>query len=201
MSFDWTTFYANVSGRHPRPLLLDVVARAGRVPDGVTRTAIDLGCGDGTETAVLLTHGWHVLAIDSEPAAFEHLHAKIPPAAQARLSTQVAAFETVTLTLADLIYAGYSLPFCAPQAFPALWTTIVQNIVPGGRFAGQLFGVNDTWATNPAMTFLTAAQARALFDGFDLEHFEEEDADGNSTGGPKHWHAFHIIARKRDTMP
>lgn len=194
--FQWETFYHSVSGRQPRELLLDVLGRFGQETPAA-RKAIDLGCGDGTETAVLLANGWHVLAIDAEPAAFTHLNAKIPAEAQERLQTQVATFEAVELSPADLIYAGYSIPFCHPQHFDTLWNKIAQNISTGGRFAGQLFGVNDTWASNPRMTFFTEAQARNLFTQFELEHFREEDQDGESTIGPKHWHIFHVIARKR----
>jgi len=35
--------------------------------------AVDLGCGDGTETLALLEAGWTVLAIDREPAAIEYV--------------------------------------------------------------------------------------------------------------------------------
>ncbi len=193
--FDWKLFYQNVSGRQPRELLIDVLGRF--APAETPRQAIDLGCGDGTETATLLANGWKVLATDSEPEAFTHLNAKIPTELQSRLQTQVAKFETVELVPADLIYAGFSIPFCHPQHFDELWDKIVTNINPGGYFAGQLFGVRDTWASNPGMTFFTAEQARSRFDAFDIEQFEEEDDEGGrSTAGPKHWHIFHIIAKK-----
>jgi tellurite methyltransferase len=195
--FDWKDYYSRVSGHQPRPLAVEVVERFGQDTPATARQAIDLGCGTGEETIFLLAHGWHVLAIDREAAAFEHLTANLPPEAQERLETQVASFEAAALAPADLIYAGYSLPFCPPRHFDALWRNIVTHINPGGRFAGQLFGMNDSWAAHPDMTFLTQARARALFDGFEIEHFQEEDADGESTLGPKHWHIFHAIARKR----
>lgn len=195
--FNWKTFYRNVSGREPRPLLLEVLRRFEQEPAEQPRLAIDLGCGDGTETAVLLANGWQVLAIDSEPNAFEHLNAKIPPEMRGGLQTQVARFEDVELSPADLIHAGFSIPFCQPHHFNTLWDNIVNNLNPGGRFAGQLFGVHDTWASNPEMTFFTAEQARDLFSRFDIEHFEEEEEDGRSTVGPKHWHIFHVIAKKK----
>jgi tellurite methyltransferase len=196
-NFQWANFYKNASGRQPRPLLIEVLERFGHEPSANPRKAIDLGCGDGTETAFLLANGWQVLAIDSEPSAFDYLNTKIPPEAHERLQTQIAKFEDVELSAADLIYAGYSLPFCHPPHFNVLWNKIVSHIHPGGRFAGQLFGVHDTWASNPHMTFFTAAGARALFAPFEVESFQEEDADGESTLGPKHWHIFHVIARKK----
>ena len=140
---------------------------------------------------------WHVLAVDSQPSAFKYLKEKIPAEAQQRLQTQVAKFEDVELSPADLIHASYSLPFCHPQHFVALWNKIVTSLNSGGRFAGQLFGVNDTWATSPDMTFFTEELARALFADFEVEHFQVEDEDGASTTGPKHWHIFHVIAQKK----
>lgn len=197
-AYQWADFYKNVSGRQPRQLLIDVLSRIEAVNAAPRTQAIDLGCGDGTETAVLLSKGWHVLAIDAEPTAFAHLNAKIPPEARNRLRTQIAKFEDVALTPTDLLYAGFSIPFCQPQHFDALWGKIVSSINAGGRFAGQLFGVNDTWAsTESNMTFFTEAQARALFADFEVESFVEEDEDGASTMGEKHWHIFHVIARKQ----
>lgn len=194
--FQWETYYANVKGREPRDLLVDVVKRFGSAPTIRTHRAIDLGCGDGTETAFLLANGWQVLAIDSEPGAFTHLKAKIPSSAHERLQTQVAPFEKVALSPVDLIYAGFSVPFCHPHSFDALWQKIIDNLTPSGRFAGQFFGVRDTWATNTDMTFLTLEQVQALLVGLEVEYFQEEEEDGRSTIGPKHWHLFHVIARK-----
>ncbi len=193
----WEDYYQRVSGRAPRQLLLDVVQRYSSEVHAERRVAIDLGSGDGTESAYLLAQGWNVLAVDSELAAFQYLTEKIPTEAHARLTTQAATFEAVELPPADLIYAGYSIPFCHPDHFDGLWRKITSSLRGGGRFAGQLYGVNDTWASTESMTFLTSEQVQRLLAEFELEYFREEDEDGRSSTGPKHWHAFHIIARKR----
>lgn len=193
----WEEYYQRMKGRAPRQLVLDALTYFADEPAQTRRTAIDLGCGDGTESAVLLEHGWKVLAIDSEPAAIQHLLAKIPKEGQARLQTQVARFEEVSLPSADLIHASFSLPFCPPEHFDAFWAQIVSAIKPGGRFAGQFFGVRDSWANEPDMTFHTEDQVRAMFAGFEVESFHEQDEDGTSTSGPKHWHVFTVIARKK----
>lgn len=193
----WEDYYQKIKGRAPRQLLLDVLAY---FPDEVgeeQRFAIDLGCGDGTESAVLLERGWNVLAIDAEPAAIQHLLSKVPKEKQTRLQTRVAKFEDVSLSSADLIHASFSLPFCPPEHFQALWAKIVDAIKPGGRFAGQFFGVRDSWANEPDMTFHTEEQVRAMLDRFEIEAFQEQDEDGSSASGPKHWHVFTVIVRKR----
>lgn len=137
----WDDYYKKIQGRAPRPLLLDVLAK---FPSGTGLRAIDLGCGDGTESAFLLSRGWHVLAVDGELAAIKRLLEKVPPEAQDRLQTQVAKFEEVALPPADLIHASYSLPFCRPDHFPMLLDKITNALNPGGRFAGQFFGVHDS---------------------------------------------------------
>ncbi len=192
-NFSWDEYYKKIKGRAPRQLLLDALEK---YPTGESLQAIDLGCGDGTETAILLERGWNVLAIDGEPAAIRHLMEKVPAENRDRLQTQVAKFNEVVLSSVDLIHASLSIPFCEPQHFPALWHKIENAIRPGGRFAGQFFGVRDSWAVNTDMTFHTEDQVRAMLETFEIESFQEMDEDGNAVSGPKHWHVFTVIARK-----
>src|SRR5688572_21673835 len=106
----WTEYSQQIMGRAPRPLLLDLLAYS---PETSTqRTAIDLGCGDGTESALLLEHGWHVLAVDGQAAAIEHLLEKVSAENKSRLETKVATFREVLLPVVDLVHASFSLPFC-----------------------------------------------------------------------------------------
>jgi hypothetical protein len=42
---------------------------------------------------------------------------------------------------------------------------------------------------------------RAVFDGWELERFDEEENDGEACSGPKHWHVFHAVARKPGDVP
>lgn len=190
----WTNYYQAQNDRPPRPLLLAAIDRFGATTG---LQAIDLGCGEGTDTLALLRQGWRVLAIDEQPEAIARLNAQIPTDLHAQLQTQTVAFEAVTLPLADLIYAGFSLPFCRPTYFAALWATLVNALPPGGRFAGQIFGDRDSWAKNPDITFFTITATEALLQPFAIEWFTEIDEDGQAVSGPKHWHYFEIIGRKR----
>ncbi len=47
-------------------------------------------------------------------------------------------------------------------------------------------------------TYLTRSEALALLDGWEVVAFDEEDAVGPSFVGPRHWHVFHVIARRPD---
>jgi hypothetical protein len=67
---------------------------------------------------------------------------------------------------------------------------------PGAIIAVNVFGVHDTWADDPDMTFIDLERARALVDGLEVIALDEEDADGPSGSGPKHWHVFDFVARR-----
>lgn len=189
----WAGYYAWSADREPRPLLLAACEELGA---GQGRLAIDLGCGEGTDTLELLARGWQVMAVDTEPAGLALLRARIPAPAARRVRVLRASFAEADLPGAHLIHAGFSLPFCSPQEFPALWARIRRALAPGGVFAGQLFGTHDTWAEDPDMTFHARHQVEMLLDGLDIRRLEEIERDGHAFSGPKHWHTFDILARK-----
>ena len=191
---DWGLFYDAVAERPPHDTTvaaLDAFAAPG--------FAVDLGCGDGRDTRLLLERGWRVLAIDAEAAAIERLSARVPAGAEGRLETQVAPFEDARWPEADFVNASFSLPFCAPDRFDEVWARVRAGLAPGGRFAGQLFGDRDGWVGTKDLVFLPRARVEVLLDGLELERFDELEEDGHTAlGDAKHWHVFHIVAR-RDT--
>jgi SAM-dependent methyltransferase len=153
---DWNAYYQAVAGRPPRETLLKALAqfdaeRSTKIPP----FAVDLGCGDGRDTVELLRRGWRVLAIDGEVGAIARLKSR-PDINSDLLETLVMRFENLVLpTEVDLINASFSLPFCLPGHFPSLWAKIVEALRIGGRFSGQLFGEQDSWATYPNMSHHT----------------------------------------------
>ncbi len=199
---DWPAYFDRMQGKPPRDTLLGALdAFAGSAPSEAP-LAIDLGCGDGRDTTELLARGWRVWAQDSSDDALGRLRAREDCAAaesDGRLEIAHAAFENLRLpTGASLVNASFSLPFCPPAHFPALWSGIDTAIPPGGRFSGQLFGDRDGWATLEDRTHLARPQVMTLFDQYVLERFIEEDRPSAHAGeAHKHWHVFHIIARKR----
>jgi SAM-dependent methyltransferase len=193
-SGDWIGYYDAQEGREPRELLMEVL----RASDAEHRvgSAVYIGCGDGTDSLALLERGWHVLSIDAQDDAIRRLRARLTEDVAARSRTVISQMEAVDLPPVDLVFASFSLPFCPPEAFPDLWGRIRASLRPGGRFAGELFGDRDTWASDPEMTFHDVDGARALFDGLELKSFVEEEEDGEAFAGPKHWHVFHVVARR-----
>ena len=193
---DWQDYYERTAGQPPRHTLLAALTRFGAAAIG--RSAVDLGCGDGRDTIELLRRGWRVLAIDAEPSAIARLEARpdLPP--DARLETRCARFEDATWPAVDLINASFALPLCPPDRFPAVWARIESSLVTSGRFAGQLFGERDEWRGEPGITHHTRAEVERLLAGFAVEMLAEEESDSITPyGKPKHWHLFHVVARKR----
>ncbi|MCW5774602.1 MAG: class I SAM-dependent methyltransferase, partial [Rhodospirillaceae bacterium] len=123
-------------------------------------------------------------------------------AAGGRLETRVATFETLDLPAADLVVGSFALFLCPPHAFSGLWQRIRGALKPGGRFAGQLLGPKDTWTSRvPPVTILARPDLDRLLDGLAVEMLEEEETDAVTPRGQrKHWHIYHIVAR-RPTPP
>jgi len=185
----WNRYYA-AAGTDPRDTLLDAVSRFDH-----PGLAVDLGCGNGRDTLELLRRGWRVTAIDGQREAIELLRAQAGE--DPRLETHVATYADATWPASDLVNASWSLAFCAPDVFASVWQRIVSSLREGGRFCGQLFGDRDGWAPADDVTFLPRNQAEELFAKFELERFEEVDEDSQTaTGDAKHWHVFHVVARR-----
>lgn len=196
---DWPGYFRALAHLGPRETLLKALASFdAEPPPPVGRLAIDLGCGDGRDTAELLRRGWRVIATDGSAEGIERLLRRNDLVGREHLRTRVSDFANVEIPPCDLVCASFSLPFCEPKVFPVLWRRIVSGVQPGGRFAGQLFGDRDDWASLPDRTHHSPVEARDLFREFEIEHWQEEcrQSTVDPTAHPKAWHVFHIVARK-----
>ncbi len=190
-------FYRQTATRPPRELLLQTLSHLeweGKAKRGLS--AIDLGFGAGNDTLELLRRGWRVLAIDQQKAAARFLARRVPPRQRPSLTTLVAPMEGLELPPADLVYASFSLPFCTPKCLPALWSNIRKAVRPGGHFAGQLFGVGDSWRGRRDVSCHTREEVLRLARGFRVEMIRETHEDGRAFDGPKHWHYFDLILER-----
>jgi tellurite methyltransferase len=194
-SAGWAAYYEKLRERPPRRTLLAALDRFGPASTGAL--AVDLGCGDGRDVIEMLRRGWRVVAVDSEPEALRQLQARPLPEGS-EVTPILARFEEVPMPIGlSLVNSSFAMSLCEPEAFQRLWERIREALPTGGRFSGQWYGPRDSWVDRPGMTFVTRAEALALLDGLDLEMFEEEEADGvTPRGNAKHWHIFHIVARK-----
>lgn len=197
----WDKYYKHKIGQPPRQIIVDALnlfQKQGK--------AIDLGCGVGNETALLLNNGWEVWAIDGQSKAIQIIRERIDIKDTEKLVLTVANFEDESfwdgLPQVDFIYASYALPFCKDEKFNNVWAHIVQKLNRNGRFAGHFFGLNYRGFNNEEikeMTFLTREEIQRLFQGFEIEYFQEVEKDDQSgTGRIIHSHIFEVIARKKN---
>jgi SAM-dependent methyltransferase len=198
----WRRYY-EAAGTEPRSTLLFALDRFDdeRLPQR-KRVAVDLGCGTGRDSAELLRRGWSVLAVDSEAEAIERLRATI--GGDPRLTTWVGFIEEADIPSALLVNSSFALPFCRREDFPGAWARITESLASRGRFADQLFGEHDSWASTGGspwkgeITFHARADVEELTGPYDIERFDEIEEDGKTaTGEPKHWHVFHLVLCKR----
>ena len=191
MTEDWTAYY-DATGDEPRETLLDALGRFEK-----PGLAVDLGFGTGRDTAELVRRGWRVIAIDADPEAMARLAARTD-FDHTRVTAQTARIEQAIWPGVDLVSSSFTLPFVPAAAFGDVWMRIVDSLRDGGRFCGQLFGDRDTWAAT-GVTCFTQREVEALLSGLCVERLDEEEHDSeDALGTPKHWHLFHIVARKDD---
>lgn len=190
-------YNAAQSEREVRPLLVTALEVAG---SGAGRQAVDLGCGLGRESDALLRAGWRVHAVDFAPNTEENLRASTRAEDRDRLTFEVCDFADLKrLPEADLVYAGFSIPYIPRDVFDRLLATVRAAVKPGGLFAANLLGVNDGYRAAHAaeFTFLDEDEVRSrLFPGWDLVRLDVDDYDGKAYSGPHHWHLFHLVARR-----
>ena len=190
----WASYYEKLRDRPPRKTVIAALDAFGERTEAL---AVDLGCGDGRDVIEILRRGWKVVAVDAESEALKRLAERGLPGDE-RITPVVSRFEDVPMPIGvELVNSSFAMPLCEPARFHEMWARIVEALPSGGRFSGQWYGLNDSWADRPGITFLSRDEAQALLAGFDVEMFDEEEADSTTPRGkPKHWHIFHIVARK-----
>jgi len=208
---DWPGYFDAVEGKPPRDTLVRALnlfeADAARRPGERTHLALDIACGQGRDTLEILRRTaprWRVIATDSNTDATRRTLAAIDLDDMERIMVCQLAMEDLPTrgaphipTGIDLVNASFALPFCRPEAFPALWAFLTSRLRRGGRFAGQFFGDRDEWQPIRPGSHHTRAQVESLLQPFAVEHMEEVEKEGDDAmGGVKRHHVFHVVARK-----
>lgn len=190
---DFSEYNAAQAARPVRPLALAALAAAeGTGTSG--RTAIELGCGIGVEARFLAENGCTVHAYDVDPSvapALDALAAELPVHPEIIDLTRIAA-----LPEADLVLSCAALPFLPRDGFDRLWSALTAALRPEGILAVDLFGDLDDWAGTDG-TYLARHEVDALLEGFEVLELAEEQRDGRSFSGPKHWHTYRVLACRR----
>jgi len=185
-------YYENTKNRPPHELLKEAIKYAKDIPD---KTALDLGCGAGSDTRFLLKNGYEVTAVDGSNEAEAYIKS-IPH--QEKVKFIQSEFEAFEFGDYDLVNASRSLPFTHKDKFKAVFSKLKGSLKPGGIFVGEFYGVNDQWnKSGETMTFLNKQQVQELLSGLEIIKLEEKEYDGTvANGKSKHWHIFNIVVRQ-----
>ena len=195
----WPDYY-EVTAERPAWTTTTTAAEAFEThPTSGPRYAVDLGCGAGRDSRELLRRGWRVLAVDMTPEGPETLRRLTPPADLERLETVVSVLADFEIPTCDLVNANLILPFQSADDYDAVWGRIRAAIPVGGRFSGMLFGEKDQAAAEPDMTCPSPEVIRGYLGGFEIEHWNEKEEDGETAlGDPHHFHLIEVVAVRRD---
>ncbi len=187
---NWVEYYKNTKGAPPSPLLLRALPFV-----LLKKEALDLGGGNLKDTPTLLQEGFHVTVVDQE-SLMRSLAENFPPESLQVIVSSFADFPFPVESF-DLVTANYALPFNPPETFDRVFQDVKGSVKKEGIFCGQFFGVRDEWSQNPQRTFHTKEQVEGFFSAWEVLFFQEEERDGKiADGTPKHWHVFHVIAKK-----
>ncbi len=189
----WQEFIERTKGSPPSPFLIKAVTLV-----DVRNEALDLGAGALNDSKYFLSENFkHVTALDRHNSADEIAE----ESTEERFSFVMSTFENYEFpkNTFDLINAQFSLPFNPSASFQEVFERMKSSLKPKGIFAGQLFGVNDSWNTPESkLTFHTREQAEKLLADMEVIELVETEKDGYpALGDLKHWHLLYIIARKK----
>lgn len=192
----WATYYEKKLHDQPRAYVVNALAS---IPNIQNTTALDVGCGIGHETLLLLEKGYKVTALDGEQIAIDSM-LKRPEIKKYKtmLTTMVSQFQKLAfekLPQFDVIVASFSLPFCPPQHFEYVLNQLLHKLKPKGYFIGTFFDPSFNVFQNKdrqRMTFHTREQVKSLFENLTIIQLDQEISV--ATCGKKTEHIYHITA-------
>jgi len=187
--------YYKSSSQYPHRKMLEKIVD---LNSSNNKTAIDLGCGVGNDTAYLLGQGYKVTAIDNSSAAIEICLQRFQDSQN--ISILQKSFENCSFIKSTLFIAFSSLFFCKSSLFKETWQRIVDSIEIYGMFCGDFLGTEDSWAKSELINVVTKNELISLFQGFEILFIKERNEAGQcALGKPKHWHSYTVAARRRSS--
>jgi SAM-dependent methyltransferase len=183
---NWQEYHDLTKNNPPSELLIKALEHVSNVG-----SAMNLGDGGLKDAKYLLEHGFDVTVVDQTIQLLK-------PSPE-KLHCFAAAFDEYEFAKEhfDLASAMFALPFNRPETFNDVFDSTKHSLKKGGIFCGQFFGDRDGWSDRSEMTFHTKEQVEHLFIDMETISFVEVEKDSKTANGtPKHWHVFHVIARK-----
>ena len=191
---DFAAYNIAQRGRPVRPLATRAVGAWSASDQVAAPVALELGAGIGIEAAHLASEGFRVHTYDVDPGVED---AMLALAESHPIRHRTVRLEELTvLPSADLILSCATLSFVPRADFAGLWQLLRNSLRPGGVLAVDLFGQRDDWAGTDGF-YPSRTELDGLLEGLDVLALDEREHDGRSFAGPKHWHTFQVIARRR----
>ena len=193
-SSDWASYNAARAGTSAVRPLTDRALTALRATHQnlAGLRAVELGSGAGIETRCLLQEGLSVHTIDVDSSVEKHMNELTSLGILEHRTGLIEEWDP--LPHADLILANASLPFVPRARFTSVWERVKHALLPEGILAVDLFGSDDTWASDVG-TYLTRKEVDELLDTLEVIELNERNEEGHAFDGIKHWHTFTVIAR------
>jgi len=162
--------------------------------------ALDIGAGNLRDTKYLLQEGFTVTAVDTSEESQEYGKALNNPSLT-MVKDKIGNWGFPPNHYSVINAQGTLFHFYR-DIFDSLIKRIKSSLAPGGVFCGDFLGPNDDWKE---CVLLTKEEIISLFDGFDIKMIREVENDSslpidikNGIDKPKHWHSFHVIAKKNE---
>lgn len=192
----WSRYNQVQVGRPVRPLLTQALSCIG----ASRGRALDVGAGAGIESKELLAQGFDVLSVEPTRTSGELISQAITqanPEWLSRWELAVSPIQDIDLEPSHFccIYAGFSLPYCPPEAFADVWGRLLTSLAPGGLIAVDLFGPEDSWAQEPDISSVERSWLEESLRGLQVHRLEEHAYWGKTFSGEKFWHTFEVIAQ------
>jgi SAM-dependent methyltransferase len=191
----WEEYYETTQDAEPHQNVV-MFLRKNRKP-GI---AVDLGCGAGRDTVLLLKHGWTVVSYDINNNA-QYILERITPEERSRFTFVKSRHQDAEIPKCDLVVANDSMHYLSKEEFKTIIDKIYDSLNPNGDFIAEFLGNKDDWAKNdPDNEFISLKELREIMGNrFEIEAFREHEVDKPTLEGEqKHWHTVSVITRAKN---
>lgn len=191
----WEEYYETTQDAEPHQNVVMFLRKS--IKPGI---AVDLGCGAGRDTVLLLKHGWTVISYDINNNA-QYILDRITPEEKGRFTFVKARHQDAEIPKCDLVVANDSMHYLSKDEFKAVVDKIYDSLNPNGNFVAEFLGNRDDWAKNdPNNAFISLKDLKeVLGNRFELEAFREHEFEKPTLEGEqKHWHTVSVITRAKN---
>jgi SAM-dependent methyltransferase len=155
-----------------------------------SRSALDIGAGNGRDSKYLATHGFDVTAVDISVSSLAELRCF------SRIRFVCSDVRDLTLGQYDLINASLVLPFLEKHSFLEFWPRLLASLNVGGVVCGHFFGAKDWKCGNDLVWAADRETVVELLSTLNIKELEERLARGpNESGETVQKHNFSFIAK------